>query len=76
MNPFEIYAERYDAWYESPYGREAFERERDCLLALAGGFNKALEVGTGSGIFSSALGIKHGVDPPLSLLEMARERGS
>jgi len=76
MDPFDAYAQRYDAWYDSEYGREVFEREVECLGALPGEFSPGLEIGGGSGRFSSALGIKYNLDPSLKPLKIARERGT
>jgi SAM-dependent methyltransferase len=35
----------------------------------------SLEIGVGSGLFAGPLGITHGIDPSLPMLELARERG-
>lgn len=48
--------ERYDRWFEQPWGRHAFSIERDALLAALGplGGRQLLEVGCGTGRFTAA----------------------
>ncbi|HEQ78194.1 MAG TPA: class I SAM-dependent methyltransferase [Euryarchaeota archaeon] len=76
MNTFEALAERYDDWYRSPYGKLAFQTEKECLRAITGKVGvEALEVGVGSGRFASYLGIRYGLDPSLNLLKRAKLRG-
>jgi len=31
MKVFDEYAEKYDEWYEKPFGRSAFRLELECL---------------------------------------------
>ncbi|NPA32392.1 MAG: methyltransferase domain-containing protein [Aquificae bacterium] len=75
MNPFDAYASRYDAWYEKPFGKSAYELELKCIKSMTEPFGRALEVGVGSGRFAGALGIRYGVDPSLSMLQIAKKRG-
>ncbi len=73
---FERLVERYDAWYDSPVGREAFLLEVECLRPLLKELPKPwLEVGVGGGRFAQALGVNVGIDPALRPLKMARSRG-
>ena len=75
MSVFDQHAERYDAWYDTPRGRAAFESETACLAALLGRLPRPwLEVGVGTGRFAQALGAGEGVDPALGALRMARRR--
>lgn len=74
MKAFDLYAERYDRWYELPFGSSAFRLELECLRRLRRG-GLSLEVGVGSGRFASALGIEYGVDTSKELLKLAVRRG-
>jgi SAM-dependent methyltransferase len=48
--------ERYDRWFERPWGRHAFSVERDALLAALGPLDgeELLDVGCGNGRFTAA----------------------
>jgi SAM-dependent methyltransferase len=73
---FERLAERYDAWYEDPAGRELFAMELACLGPLLQGTTRPrLEVGLGSGRFAAALAVEVGLDPAREPLGLARLRG-
>ncbi len=73
---FSTYAQRYDAWYETPMGRVLLATELACLRPLLQPFPRpCLEVGVGSGRFADALGIEYGVDPTAEALERAARRG-
>jgi len=74
-NPFDTLADRYDAWFDSPYGREAFRRERDCLAAVMPRSRRVMEIGVGTGRFAQALGVPWGLDPAWAVLTRARARG-
>ncbi len=73
-NPFETLSVEYDSWYdEYPY---VFESETEAIrAALPEGNLRGIEVGLGTGRFSSALGIKEGVEPILAMRKMAFTRG-
>ncbi len=76
MDPFDREAARYDAWFDSPDGRQIFVQEAACLRELIGGLTgRWLEVGVGTGRFARSLGVKEGVDPSRAVLEMAAVRG-
>ncbi|SHK57505.1 class I SAM-dependent methyltransferase [Thermocrinis minervae] len=75
MRVFDEYSQKYDEWYEKPFGRSAFELELTCLKGLFEG-GLSLEVGVGSGRFAQALGIRYGVDTSMELLKIARRRGT
>ncbi len=74
MKAFDFYAERYELWYELPFGSSVFELELRCLRRLKGK-GVSLEVGVGSGRFAQALGIEYGVDTSKKLLNYAIRRG-
>lgn len=73
---FNRYAEEYDSWYEKY--KPAYESE---LLALRTFLPenpeklKALEIGSGTGRFASALGIGLGLEPARAMAELAKQRG-
>ncbi|MEB2836651.1 MAG: class I SAM-dependent methyltransferase [Desulfurococcales archaeon] len=71
---FDVYAERYDAWYRV----HRLVAESEVLAAreaLRGSRGPCLEVGVGSGFFASRLGCDYGVDPSPAMLRLARARG-
>ncbi|MDP2218431.1 MAG: class I SAM-dependent methyltransferase [Methanolobus sp.] len=74
-SPFDIYADKYDMWYEEHYAVYESELEaiRELLPAVITG--KSLEIGAGTGRFASALGISYGLDPSGKMLRMAGKRG-
>ncbi len=75
MRVFDDYADKYDLWYETPFGRSAFKLECECLKRLIPEFSRGLEIGVGTGRFAQALGVKFGVDTSMNMLKKAKERG-
>ena len=75
MNVFDEYAEKYDLWYEKPFGSSAYKLEVECLKKLYKQSKNSLEVGVGSGRFAFALGVRYGVDSSKELLKKAIARG-
>jgi len=72
IEPFNNFAEKYDRWYEKyhwVYQSEVFAVER--LLPRRA---NAVEIGVGTGRFSSSFNIKTGVDPSQNMLKLARAR--
>lgn len=75
-NPMDKLASEYDRWYDSPEGRQLFEVELACVREVMGtAKGRWLEVGVGTGRFAAALGIRDGVDPSASAIELAKSRG-
>ena len=72
---FDRLAERYDQWYEKPFGKSVYELELKAIRVLLLPFDRGLEVGVGTGRFASALGVQFGLDISFSELLMARDRG-
>jgi ubiquinone/menaquinone biosynthesis C-methylase UbiE len=72
--------ERYDRWFERPWGRHAFSVEQDALLDALGPLNgrELLELGCGTGRFTAAF--EHagaevtGVDNDPGMLALAATR--
>ena len=74
--PFNMYAERYDSWFESAEGQAIFEIETKCLWHAMGTIQgRWLEVGVGTGRVATRLGISEGIDPSRSMLALAVPRG-
>jgi ubiquinone/menaquinone biosynthesis C-methylase UbiE len=73
---FDPIAETYDQWYETAEGWAIFNAELKCLRSVCGNCcGRWLEVGVGTGRFASGLGVSRGIDPSLSMLEIAVARG-
>lgn len=73
---FDLIADAYDQWYETPDGRVIFEAEAACLSRVGGSLSgRWLEVGVGTGRFAARLGIGEGVDPSKRMLDIALGRG-
>lgn len=67
-------AEEYDSWFET--NEELFESELRAIEAqMPTDFDRAVDVGCGTGIFSERLGISRGVEPSQPMATRARERG-
>ncbi|MFH0728038.1 MAG: class I SAM-dependent methyltransferase [Pseudomonadota bacterium] len=72
--PFEIYSDAYDEWFEKnpePFGAELETLRRLIPRPQADG----MEVGVGSGQFAAPLGIKTGVEPSRQMAIRAKKRG-
>lgn len=72
-DPFELFPDEYDAWYDRrPH---AYRSELRAIRSVLGTPGRALEVGVGTGRFAGPLGIRFGLDPALAMLRRARKRG-
>jgi SAM-dependent methyltransferase len=72
---FDVYAKRYDAWYDEPFGKSAFNLEKACIESLCKNLRQPfLEVGVGTGRFAQALTIEYGIDISTGVLELATQR--
>jgi len=73
---FDVFAERYDAWYDKPFGKSAFNLEKACITSLCKNLRQPfLEIGVGTGRFAEALKIKYGIDSSVGVLKFAKKRG-
>ncbi len=70
---FDLYAEKYDAWYEN--NRYAYLSELAALKKAVPRSGDGLEIGVGTGRFACVLGIGRGLDPSAAMLKIARSRG-
>jgi hypothetical protein len=77
--PFDAYAEQYDAWFLE--NRNVLASEARMLARALGDPGVTLSVGCGSGLFESILRaehgveIRHGLEPATGMAEIARKRG-
>lgn len=73
--PFDEYPELYEEWF-STY-KAVYDTEVEALREATPEENVSagLEIGAGSGLFASRLGIHYGVEPSETMLELARRRG-
>ena len=75
---FDLYAEDYDKWFDTPEGKVLFGMEVEAVRVLIENevLNRPfLEIGVGTGRFAKELGIDAGIDPSLQSLEIAKRRG-
>lgn len=70
---FDQQACKYDAWFEKNKG--FYQAELDALRAFIPASGHGVEIGVGTGRFAVPLGISVGVEPSLSMAELARQRG-
>ncbi|VVC75621.1 putative methyltransferase YcgJ [Aquicella siphonis] len=70
---FDQLADRYDQWFDRHVA--VFESEVLALKKIIPAQGRGLEVGTGSGRFAAALGIREGVEPSAKLASLAGNRG-
>lgn len=71
---FDEHADRYEKWFSDEEGELIKKTEKKAAEKLVPE-GKGVEVGVGSGIFASELGVDYGIDPAEELLDMARSRG-
>jgi SAM-dependent methyltransferase len=70
---FEINADIYDEWFIK--NNYIFDSEIEAIKYLIPASGEGIEIGAGTGIFSSRLGIKHGIEPSEKMRSKALERG-
>ncbi|MBN1840395.1 MAG: class I SAM-dependent methyltransferase [Campylobacterales bacterium] len=70
---FSVYANEYDAWFDS-HGA-FYEAEVACVKKLIGNAFGGLDIGAGSGRFSLKPAITCGVEPSFSMRLLAEKRG-
>jgi len=74
VRDFSRFADDYDRWFDAH--SEVYAEQLDLIRrSIPADTEQMLEVGVGSGRFASWLGIRHGLDPSIRLLAMARDRG-
>jgi len=65
---FDLYAEKYDRWYEDH--RLLYLSELEVVRYL--GCRDGLEIGVGSGRFASEIGLRAGIDPSYKMLRYVK----
>jgi ubiquinone/menaquinone biosynthesis C-methylase UbiE len=71
--PFDDYISEYEQWFDDHYF--AFLSEIEAIRSVLPSKGKGVEIGVGSGLFASALGIPEGCDPSATMRAKAIERG-
>lgn len=66
-------ARRYDAWFE--LNPALFDSEVAAIRQLLPPFENAIEIGVGTGLFASRLGIADGLEPSPAMAQRAAKRG-
>lgn len=75
-NVFDLFTDKYDAWYDSEEGRLLYESEITCIRPVVESSPKPiLEIGVGTGRFAMHFPDVIGIDPSLNALKMAGKRG-
>jgi len=72
-NPFESHTKRYDDWFDNH--QAVYESEVNAVRSVLAPFNRALEIGTGTGRFSVPFGITEGIEPTAAMRQIAQKRG-
>ena len=70
---FDENADRYEAWYKR--NDHMLDSEVGAIKELLPVFQKGVEIGVGTGVFASRLGVRYGVEPVAAMREKAAERG-
>lgn len=86
IEPFETHSDQYEEWFSN--FKAVYDTEVEALREVLPesstetneeGLNEkapqGLEIGAGSGLFASRLGVSHGVEPSQTMLEKAKARG-
>ena len=72
-NPFDAEVEEYEAWFRA--NDKLLESELEAIEQLIPDNGGGIEIGVGTGIFASNLGIKCGVEPSEKMAAVARKNG-
>ncbi len=73
MNVFETEVERYERWFEKHPG--TYQSEVAAVRAALPNSGRGLEIGTGTGRFSTPFGIVDGVEPAAAMRRVAEAHG-
>jgi len=72
VSVFDKYAQEYDHWFEE--NERIYQAEIKALQRFIPLTGLGIEVGVGSGRFAIPFGIKIGIDPSRSMVQLAKER--
>ncbi|MFP4042830.1 MAG: class I SAM-dependent methyltransferase [Bacteroidales bacterium] len=70
---FDEHSEDYEQWFD--LNKYAYESELRAIRHFIPGRGKGVEIGIGSGLFASPLGITNGIEPSSQMREIASRRG-
>lgn len=73
QNNFDAHSTEYDEWFFE--NDKLFDAEYEAVKSLLDADKTYIEIGVGTGIFASRLGIKEGVDPSENMARFAIGRG-
>jgi ubiquinone/menaquinone biosynthesis C-methylase UbiE len=72
---YDARAFEYDAWFRSPLGSRVLAAELAALnMVIPDAIGRSLDIGCGTGVFSTSLKVDIGLDPSISELLIARRR--
>ncbi|MDD4987574.1 MAG: class I SAM-dependent methyltransferase [Candidatus Izemoplasmatales bacterium] len=71
-DPYQNKTERYEKWYQE-YS-ELFNSEIQAIKQVLPRFQRGVEIGVGTGMFASHLGILEGVEPSMDMAKIAKLR--
>ncbi len=71
--PFDEYTDDYDDWYDQ--NELAYQSELAAIRQALPPFEKAVEIGVGTGRFAAELGVTQGVEPSPNMAAIAKGRG-
>lgn len=71
--PFDEHLNEYEQWFTENHW--VFQSELEAIRSVIPVKGRGVEIGVGSGIFASPLGIRDGVEPSSTMRRKARERG-
>ncbi|OQX85929.1 MAG: hypothetical protein B6D55_06760 [Candidatus Omnitrophica bacterium 4484_70.2] len=74
MDIFDRYYKKYDSWYQN--NKFAYQTESRLLKKVVPSKGRGMEIGVGTGRFSSSLNIKYGLDTSFNMLKIAKLRGT
>lgn len=72
-NVFGIHMEEYDEWFI--INQHLFDAEVEAIRQVLPAIGEGIEIGTGTGLFASRLGIRIGVEPSARMAAKAAARG-
>lgn len=73
INVFNDFTDEYEQWFRD--NEKIFQSELDAIKSVLPDSGKGVEIGVGSGLFSSNLDIKNGIEPSENMALKAEERG-
>ncbi|HCP14729.1 MAG TPA: SAM-dependent methyltransferase [Peptococcaceae bacterium] len=72
-NVFGLHSEQYDEWFTDNH--HLFDAEAEAIRQVLPAAGQGIEIGTGTGLFASRLGIRNGVEPSAKMAAKAAARG-